>query len=480
MTMTIIGAARSIIEQTGTDCGDAAAFLAPMMASPRIDRRWLGAPCPKLPSRKCAKRVVPIEEQVSYHAFDTVTLMGAVLNGMLEQLGKYGFLGRLTHDPLMVVLESGSGRKFLFRIIDGIIAMSGDHAEVWHEKGVGIVCDDNLFMAWPIPGARNDVANGIQMSFDKLVAKIVVDCWWFIMSYDMILEVAPFVDQSIDEPIPDADLEILAEKFIIVPRSQFKNYFDHVGFYRMLFAPKSGIAETSHPRDVTIGKVDQYTLPVNVWKNKFTHFSYDEFMTPLSRVKWMGITPVRQGTEIYWDDKLRVRLSNNGIGIIECRAPNIQGDMKWCAVHAIPVFPASLIEAFANEASWFVKNFRPPVKYAHISFDFAKMLWDIYESNADEAQYNSGIAYYRDGQWGIDYQQSGQGNGACDSVHPYAPFMTYNWGVTSDGLLAAHAAQVFKINGSHVINPHDLRVFFHPSFPQSEIVKFLRRFTYSS
>lgn len=464
---------RNLIEQeatatttaasTGTDSGDIATYPYPLFWAPSPSTPKLFAPNVSvlrsnqfMGDRKKGKRR-KVRECMDYTPWDdkldksiSVTLE-YLARAIEKKLAPMGF--RIVAQENGIDAISASGRIFEYKIVEDYLTLVEGRTDVTIDRQVGISANRPLFMAFPIPKGQS--SNNIW--------KIAESSWWMILKYDMFLEVAPFVDYS---GLSDKETSDLNEHFILIPKNKFRGTFDHWGFYQKTFAENSGINE-SRSFDL------DHFKPINKWEAKFAEYDLQDFYDAVADVEKFGTKPVRNGLDLYWNDDLRIRFSPNGIGIVE-----VAGNGHWYAIHSVPILPKEYIDEYADELRIFVEKYEKPTSF-NGSWNMPDIIWKIWEANAGDPSYNSGIAFHKDGIWGIDYTVSAMGRGTSDASVIEAPYIQYRMRVLEEGL-HIRSEQIIREGQTYKIAPCDLNVLFYEGFPVKEIIRFVGRFTFSS
>lgn len=412
-------------------------------------------------------------------------MMGYVATCFDEKLSRYGF--SVNVDDKDVSLIAPTGRLFAVRVYEGYILVTQPGAKIKMDPKVGIMSDKELFMVQVIPGGKAGYDDGEPMSYDVAVERFVNQSWYYVLKYDMLMTVAPFVDLSVKEPLPKEDLEELHKRFVVIDSKDWKGTFNHLEFYRHMFGDKMlGDRRVDEKANEDISREERikdlaFYKPVNIWKNKTDYNPVTHMIDEFLEVEWNRIVPTKKNHfEVWWDDELRVRLSPNGVGILEANMPNGIGGRTWCVIHGIPWIPSEFVEEYLAEAKAFIAKYKMPKSYSEFAMNWPDLIHQVWTSNADEPPYMGGVCYHRDGIWGIDYYMSGFGRGASDTGAMDLPIVSYQFKLGEDGTLSATSYATYKIGTTYDIGQWDINVNFHPTFPVERIVRFMRRFTYSS
>jgi len=444
----------SSVASTGTDSGDIATYPFPFSWGPIThvlpSNRFMNTP-----KRKRRKKLMENMEYTPWDKNDhsASIVMECIGKELQKRLVPYGF--SITIGDANVDVVSNSGRIFEFKIIDRYITMAENKTKITFDDQLGISANGPIFMAFPIPKGQSSNA----------IWKIVESSWWLILKYDVFMEVAPFVDYS---DLDQTTLSDICEHFILVPKDKYRGTFDHLGFYKKAFSTEGEIRDDLNE----VASLD-YFKPINDWKNKFPRFDHIPFHEAMKDVEKFGVKPRQNGTDLYWNDDLRIRFSPNGIGIVEISNAN-----HWYAIHAVPIVPKEYQDEYAKELREFVQKYNKPNSF-YGNWHMPDILWKIWKTNAGEPNTNSAIAFHREGLWGIDYTTAGMGRGTSDAALMDAPIIQYRLSVLKEGL-SFRSEQVFRGGQTMDIAPCDINVLFHDGFNVEDIVRFIGRFTFSS
>ena len=440
------------VASTGTDSGDVATYPTPLFWAPNThvlaSNRF---------AKKHKKSKTKYQENMDYTPWDkkehsTSIAMEYIARELERRMVPYGFTITVGEESIDVL--SNSGRLFEFKVIGDYLTMSEGRTNITIDNQLGVSADNPLFIALPIP--RGQSSNGIW--------NIAEVSWWTILKYDMMMEVAPFVDYS------DLEKEVvskLGEHFILIPKEQYRGVFDHIGFYKKAFVSEPGVNDTfKESMDL------EHYKAINNWGAKSVHFDPHDFHQAVNDIEKFGTKPEQRGTDLYWNDDFRIRFSSNGIGIVEVAHAG-----HWYAVHAVPIIPQEYQDEYQEELRDFVKTYKKPSSFSG-KWNMPDLLWKVWEANASEPSYNSGIAFHRDGVWGIDYTIAGMGRSTASADE--VPFVQYRLTPLQEGL-EFRSEQVFRNKKMTMnISQWDIKVLFHEGFDADKVIRFIGRFTFSS
>lgn len=362
-----------------------------------------------------------------------------------------------------IVFKTPSGIEHLIYQFHDHIVMAMNGAEIKFDPGIGVVCDDELFMAWSMP---DDDLDNI-WSVDTIAFKISSDCGSYILKCEAMRMVRPFVDLSV-EPLDAGEIDHIREYFRIIPPKDYSGTYSNIGVY---------LSEHDGSLD-DLTEAHAYYEPVNKWDRIFVKQNTEFIIEFLRDAKFQDKLPKRTGYGFTWGDNARLRMYPNVPWLFEVLCEGLGGNKQWCTMNVLPAMPPGMEHTYAKQIKSTIEN-ASVLKASSGKWDNAWFLRRIWEDNIDEVNFVGGIAYKRDRQWGIDYHQSGYGGGALDPN--YTSMSSVYWSIDDSGFM--HFVMDSNVSDNaygHSPGPATLNTWFHPDTDVLDIAKVIKRFSLAS
>ena len=386
----------------------------------------------------------------------------AILQAIAEtaaqtSLGDMGFQFDLSDEAL--VMKARTGRRFFFRQFFGQIVMTLEEADVFWWEPVGILTEIQPYMAWELPAPEEEIF------VENVAWRICMESIPYIIKLEAQMTLGIFTDFSITSPLDESTLTKIQQFFTVIPPGTFSGGQQLLDLY---------IKQHGRLNEDTV-----YFQPLNAWGSRYVvDQDIPKMLATLQDTKVQGHAPVLKEWQVSWGDVARLRIYKELPSILEVRYEDGSGRDQWCCVHVAPCLPARMEDEYMAE----VLELLPSLKIltpSDLKIDMPDMLKGLWETNADQGGLGLGYAYYRDGQWGIDYANTGMGQGNPDSASPNTSITGFRWNEQPDGLIRMVVDPTASANVTkRVPSVSVLDLLFHPSLGVEKMIDALSRYTY--
>jgi hypothetical protein len=411
-----------------------------------------------LPKRKKTKRLSEGSRSDDVEANASKIMLAVSEHVKKSTLSNMGFVVESIDGA--VVARAKTGRNYFFRVFERHLVMTLGEAAVFWWDPVGILSDIETYMTWSVAEDLDDqgVANVAKRIADEVIP--------YIIKLEVLYEIRVFSDLSVERPLSKDMVRKVKERFEFVDPTRFRGGQEMIDRY--VAKHGGGLREAKY-----------FFEPLNRWGSRYwSDQDIPMILTMFRGTKVAGHEAVVKPWAISWGDVARLRLFREYPSILEVRYDDGSDEKRWCCAHIVPNLPPRMERQYMSETIDLLPSLSA-LSPSEDRIDEVELLNGMWEQNADQGGAGMGHAYYKDGEWGIDYANSGMGQGNLDATAPLSAITSFRWSFDESGLVRILLDPGESKNQAHrQPSPSTLDLLFHPSVGAQGVLNSMGRYAY--